>query len=373
MKAAGRDVRHRLLVVAVVVLAAVPAGGAAAPSAGGQADDCTFPVTETDAGGTTVTLDAEPERVVTLNPSAAQTMWEIGAKEKVVGVTKYATNLEGAESRTNVSGGGSIVDAEEVVGLEPDLVLAPGATPNETVEKLRDADLTVYQFPDAGSLADIYAKTRTIGRLTGACDGAETTVASMQSEVATVREAVAGEERPDVLYSFYGYTAGNGTFIDRIVETAGGNNTAAAAGIEGYARLNSEVIVQQDPGWIVLNSDSDTLPADSAYNETTAVEEGNVVVVPIEYLNRPAPRVVRAITMLARAFHPEAYAAAQATPTETPTATPTGLPTGAAMESPTDAPTTTPTGTPASGPGFGIVAVLAALVGLVVTLRGGRP
>jgi hypothetical protein len=76
----------------------------------------------TDATGEEITLQERPERVTTTNPSAAQTMWEIGAKEKVVGLTKYAAYLEGAETRTNVSGAEQIVSLERVVALEPDLV-----------------------------------------------------------------------------------------------------------------------------------------------------------------------------------------------------------------------------------------------------------
>src|SRR6056297_1147770 len=139
--------------------------------------DCSFPVTSADATGTEVTVDGPPERVVTLGPSAAQTMWEIGGKSQVVGVTQYAGYLDGADERTNVSGAGrTYVNVEEVVAAQPDLVLAANIVSNETVQRLRETGLTVYRFEFATSVEDIYAKTELIGQLTGNCEGAAETV-----------------------------------------------------------------------------------------------------------------------------------------------------------------------------------------------------
>ena len=58
-------------------------------------DLCKFPIREVDASGVVVEIDKEPQRIITLAPSAAQTMWEIGGKDKVVGVTYYARYLKG--------------------------------------------------------------------------------------------------------------------------------------------------------------------------------------------------------------------------------------------------------------------------------------
>ncbi|MFC7165724.1 ABC transporter substrate-binding protein [Halospeciosus flavus] len=163
--------------------------------------ECSFPFSATDATGTEVTVTDEPQRVTVLAPSAAQTMWEIGAEEKVVGapVNQYSTYLEGIENKTNVAAAGSQewVDNEKVVNTSPDLVLAPNVISNDTVDKLRDAGLTVYKFEEAESLDDIYAKTLLTGQLVGACDGAEETVSWMKDRISTVREAVeeGGTER----------------------------------------------------------------------------------------------------------------------------------------------------------------------------------
>lgn len=370
----------RLRTIAGVALLLLAATTPATAAAQDGASNCQFPVERTDATGTTVTVESEPQRVVTLNPSAAQTLWEMGTRDKVVGVTKHAMNLDGAQAKRNVSGAGETINNEEVVALEPDLVLAPNTVSNDTVSKLRGTGLTIYRFHEAKSIRDIYAKTRLIGELTGECAAAEETVSRMQSRLAVVDEATDGRDRPDAIYEFYGYTAGNETFIHEIVERAGANNVAADAGITGYQQISAEVLVQQDPEWVVLNSDDDQVPDTEAFNGTTAVENDQVVVVDKNHLNRPAPRVVLAVTKLTKAFHPEAYAAANESATRTGTDAASESATGSATESATDSATEasadgeateTPTATGGSGPGFTAIGALLALVcaGVVARVR----
>ncbi|GAB3032502.1 PGF-CTERM-anchored ABC transporter substrate-binding protein [Natronobiforma cellulositropha] len=306
-----------LVFVALVVLAGTAGPAAALGDGDGSietVEECGFPLTVTDATGAELTLEEPPERVVTLNPSAAQTLWEIGADDRVVGVTKHATNLEGADERTNISTPAETIEPERVVGLEPDLVIAPGSNyvGEELVEVLREAGLTVYHYPSADSIDTVYEQTRLIGALVDECDGAEATTDWMDEELAAVDAALEGEDRPAVLYEFFEFTAGEGTFVHEILERAGGDNIAAEAGIEGYQLVNEETVVEYDPEWLVLNTNSPEVPESEAFAATSAVQSDQVVVVDVNLLNRPGPRIVDAITTLAATFHPEAYAEARA-------------------------------------------------------------
>ena len=109
------------------------------------------------------------------------------------------------------------------------------------------------------------------------------------------------------LYSFFGYTAGQDTFIDELIVAAGGTNVAAEEGIEEYQPLSQETVVDTDPDWIVLNSNSPEIPEGEGYEQTTAVQEEQVIIVDINHLNRPAPRVVYGVSAMAEAFHGDAY------------------------------------------------------------------
>ncbi len=366
----------------VLVLAAVPAvgAGAMAPAASThQQTDCSFPFERTDATGTEVTLEEAPQRIVALQASSAQVLWEVGAQDRVVGmpVRSYTSYLNGSEEKTDVlTEDGSGVDVEQVVALEPDLVIAPDVVPNSTVTQLRDAGITVYKFDFDRSIAGIYEKTERVGRLVGNCEQATTTIEEMRTEVERIESAVEGRERPDALYYFYNFTAGNGTFIDEIITTAGGDNVAAQAGISGFRQISDEVVAERNPDWVIHPSDA-PLPQREPFTSTTAYEQNQTLSVNANYMNQAAPRVVIPMLEIARALHPEAFGngtgngTVTATPgngTTTPgdgTATETAAPT-TADGSPAETATPTSSG---DGPGFGIAATLVALVAAALLTR----
>jgi iron complex transport system substrate-binding protein len=383
---------------ATAVSVPVAAGDAAA----GQVDGCEYPFEATDATNTEVTVSSDPQRVVTMAPSAAQTVWEIGGRDEVVGVSQYATYLDGAAELANVSAPGfGSYNVERIVELEPDVVLAPNVIPTASVERIRSAGVTVFKMAPATSIADVREKTALIGRLTGNCEGAADANAWMDANLQAVSEAVGDRSAPRALNMLSGgFTTGSGTFIHDMITSAGAENVAAEAGIAGYREISQEVVVERDPQYLLVGSSGSPYPDQEPYASTTAVREGNVVSLAGLRTGQPAPRtVVYAVRNLTESFHGEAYGpsqyvsreAATTTPTPTVTATPTETvtPTEAATPTETTAVDADPTGetvtatmqatgpdgtTTDSGgqgmPGFGpLLALVALAAGILVLSR----
>lgn len=348
------------------------AGASASPADRAVQADCSFPTSDTDATGTEVTVPEEPERIVVLQASAAQVMWELGVQDRVVGmpVESYTAYLEGSEEKTGVLNEDGSVNRERVVALDPDLVVAPNVVPNETVASLRNAGLTVYKSDFPSSLASITTEVSLYGRFVGECERARSVNEAFETDVENIRENASERYNPRVFFYFFNFTAGQGTFTDEVIEAAGGRNLAAEAGVSGYRQVNLEVVAERDPEVVVVTDDS-AVPTGEPWNSTTAYRNDRIVRVDTNLIQQPAPRVVEPMRNLSVAF------AAVGTPTPTPTPeeatdAPTAEPTA------TPPPTGTPTGTPGAtpdattpgdgdggsggdGPGFGIGAALVAL------------
>ncbi|PSQ51705.1 corrinoid ABC transporter substrate-binding protein [Halobacteriales archaeon SW_8_65_20] len=326
-------------------------------------------MTLTDASGTEVTVEERPDRVTTLNPSAAQTMWEIGGKSQVVGVTDFAGYLDGAEERTSVSKTDGVgFSVERVVGTEPDLVLAPNTTTTDQVAALRDAGLTVYLFAAATDTDDIAQKTTTIGKLTGNCDGAARTNAWMTANVDAAVSATADRESPRVLNPLgSGYVANTNTFISAMITASGGQNALADANVTDtlYPQVSDEVILETNPEVLVVSSRLDDIQNEEPYQSTIAGQNNATVTVNTSYLNEPAPRsVVYSVRNLTEAFHPDAeasFVAKSEVTVSTATATPT-------ESTPADTATTEPS-TTGEQPGFGVAALVLAVGAIVLARR----
>ena len=373
-----------LLAVALFASLIGVALGPAAGQAVGNATtvNCSYPIEVTDANGATVTVTEEPDDVVVLAPSAAQVMWEIRAQEKVVGMpVRYHTEyLDGSTEKTNVVGEQGQPQIETIVGLEPDLVLAPNVVSEDAVEQLRNAGLTVYRFEQARSIAGVVEKTRLTGRLVGEYDAAREVSARTQATLKAYRAATEDEQRPTVLYTLGGgYVAGPETFIGDVIDAAGGENVATAANISEYDVISNEVIVSEDPDWIVVPTGVD-IPSGPEINGTTAIQEGQVLRVDRNFMHQPGPRVVQPLETMATTFHPETTTNVTVDPSsvsspvcdrEATTETVAGRTTDESVTLETNQTFGTATDTTAtSGPGFGVVTAILALVGVGAAARG---
>jgi len=120
--------------VLAAMLASVPVSGLGVGTASAQ--DCGFPYTATDGTGEEVTLEDEPERIVSLGAPATQTLWEIGSDEKVVGSDRPSLYLTEERGEFEVVTGEIAQDfsqygdtaVENTLALDADLVVINGIT-----------------------------------------------------------------------------------------------------------------------------------------------------------------------------------------------------------------------------------------------------
>ncbi|ERG99163.1 MAG: ABC-type Fe3+-hydroxamate transport system, periplasmic component, partial [Haloquadratum sp. J07HQX50] len=270
------------------------------------ASSCNYPIERTDATGETLRFEEPPKTVVSLSPSAAQTMWEIDAESKVIGVSPTASYLEGARSKQTITVFPG-VDIETVVGLQPELVLAPNVISKDDVEALRSNGMTVYRFEEGTSLEFVAEKTELTGALVGQCDAADDRADELRDDVDDIEDALDDEPTQTGLYFFFGFTAGSDTFIGDIIQTGGISNGAAEQGISGFKEINDETVVAIDPAWIITDGDDDDIPDNDAYESTRAVQNDQIIEVNSNYINQPAPRTIQAVETILSQVHPDAY------------------------------------------------------------------
>jgi len=304
-----------LLVLCVAVLLAVAtftpvaAGGSAAVSQ--ESPTCEFPLELEDGTDETVTLEEEPESVVALQPSDAQTVVEIGADDKLVGmpVGEFTAYLDADEELDISEDDGVTPVTEQVIDRDPDVVLAANALAgDDIVDQLRDAGLEVYVYPTEESLDGVAENVRLTGEILGECEGAEESLEWMDDRLSEIDAAVPADDRPLAYYEMGdGFTAGQGTFQDEILTTAGVDNLGAEAGLEGWETLSEEVVVEADPEWIIYGDNFDEPPVAESVMGTPAYQNDQVVAVDSQFMSQPGPLVVEAIDEIARAVHGDEF------------------------------------------------------------------
>ena len=293
--------RRSLLPLTLLVLALVAAGcgqdgstsGAAAPA--GQ--EAAFPVTLDTPGGK-LTLERQPQRIVSMSPTATEMLFAIGAGGQVT-ATDSNSNYPKEAPTTDLSA--YEPNLEAIAGYKPDLVVYSD-DPGDLAAGLGKLGIPALAQPAAKSLDDTYAQLDQLGRATGHLAEAGRLTGSMRAEIQKIT-AASRPERPLTYYHELDknlYTATSSTFIGQLYKQLGMENIADAADKEGtgYPQLSAEYVVKADPDLIFLadtkccGQSAKTVAARDGWEQLTAVKSGGVVELDDDVASRWGPRVV---------------------------------------------------------------------------------
>ncbi len=273
------------------------------------------PVLIIDQLGRTVTLEtAHPQRIVSLAPSHTETLYALGLGDRLVAVTDYCNYPPEAAEKPSI-GGFSTPNIEEVVAMDPDLILATSIHEAEVIAQFEAKGFTVVAT-DPTTIDEVIESITLIGKVTGAGEAAASLIAAMQSRVKVVTDktgTLAEEEKPHVLYIVWHdplMSAGAGTLQDELIRTAGGINVAGD--LDKYTTISLEVVIAANPQVIIAGSGHGSggemtfeyIQTDARLKDTDARQNDRVFSINSDLASRPTPRIVEALEQFVRFIHP---------------------------------------------------------------------
>ena len=271
-----------------------------------------------DGLGRSVTLEGPAQRVISIAPSNTEILYAIGAGDQLVGRDDYSDYPTEALDLPSIGDTFAGVNSESIIALQPDLVLAAQITPPEYVTQLQGLGITVFWLANPLSIEELYENLRIVAELTGNENHAEDLITNLQARVAAVDEVLASATgTPSVFYELDAsdpaapWTAGGGTFIDQLIERAGGVNIGSA--LDGaYAQFSIEELIIQNPDAILLGDAAygitvESVGARAGWAGLAAVLNGAVYPFDDNLVSRPGPRLVDALEQLALLLHPEIF------------------------------------------------------------------
>ena len=299
-----------------------------------------FPTTLTDDEGTAVKLAAEPRKIVSLTPSATETLFALGVGDRVVGKVEDVSLYPPAAAAVPDVAKFSTVDVEKIVSLGTDLVIAGGNNfnPPDKIAQLRTlgVPVVVLYAPDVPT---VFLDIELIGAAVGKAAEAKDMTTSMKAGFDQIQAATTGLPKPRVFYEIDAsqkiYTAADNSFLAAMIVLAGGSpiTTGSTTNFE----IPLETLITKDPEMILLGdaaygTTADIVAARPGWNVMTAVKAKAIKPVDDVVITRPGPRLVEGLRALAVAIHPDANL-----PSAAPAASGGAATTGPAM-SPSAAP-----------------------------------
>jgi iron complex transport system substrate-binding protein len=269
-----------------------------------------------DQAGRAVPVPENPRRIIALAPSVTEIVFALGQAHRLRGATRYSDFPPEARSLPKV---GSYIhlDLEKIMALDPDLCIAiKDGNPKEVVTRLEALNIPVYAV-DPRDLTTVMDTIREVGTILNVESRAAVIVQDMKDRIEQVKQTVAGIERRPRVFFQIGISpivsVGSNTLIHKIIVAAGGTN--AAAGPVPYPRFSREQVLALAPDVLIITS----MARQAIFEEVKAqwrrwpnlpaVETGRIHLVDSDQFDRPSPRLVEGLELLARLIHPEVFRA----------------------------------------------------------------
>ncbi len=263
-----------------------------------------------------VVITGRPNRIISLAPSNTEIIYALGLGEKVVGVDNYSDYPLETENISKV-GGFADPSIEKIVSLSPDLVFAANAH-EQSIKQLEEMGVNVLVL-NAKSIEGIYGNIELVGKAMGVQNEAVALIEDMRERIGSINDKLKDIPMSERVWAYYEVysdplmTVGPATFINEILETAGGRNIAYDA-VTDYPKISAEVIVDRNPEVIIFPAFHGTssftvekVTSRDGWQSVNAVNSGRVYGIDANIISRAGPRVAEAVEVLAKMMYPDVF------------------------------------------------------------------
>jgi len=264
-----------------------------------------------DALDREVVIPEPPKRIIPLAPSLTEILYRLGLGDRVVGVTNHCNYPPDAASKPKV---GSYINlnVEQIVSLAPDLVIGTvDGNERAVVEILEKTGIPIY-LVNPRNVWEAVLTLALLGKLCGVEQAAKALAAELTGRVDQVVLMTASREKPLVFLQINLQpimTVNSRTMHHDLIRLAGGRNMTAEEPIT-YPRISMEEIIRRQPDIILISSMERGGRFEKAREEwlkwtsIPAVKTGRVHLIDSDLIDRPSPRVVEGLEIMAKLIHP---------------------------------------------------------------------
>lgn len=281
----------------------------------------------TDDYGSIVNVPTHPQRIVSLSPAVTEIIFALGADSLLVGRTDFCNYPPQAQHIESI-GGISNLNIEKVLSCKPDLIISGSMVPQKIVQQFAKMNIPLVCVIEKQKFDGLFTNVQSIGRLIGKEHTADSLNASMRKHLKTLVNPDTIHPHPThpthpphsthsthpthpappspTVYYVVGFgpdgnfTAGGNTFINDIIQMAGGHNIAAES--QGWT-FSLEALINADPDFILIRAnDSARFCNTPPYNQLSAVKNNRTIALEDGILDLQVPRNIEVIKQLQKRF-----------------------------------------------------------------------
>lgn len=274
--------------------------------------------TVTDREGNEVTIPTKIERIVSTAPSNTEVLVDLGVADKLVCVDNYSEGIEGLNKDVEKMDF-SAPDAEAIIGLEPDIIIASGynksGSGDDPFKAISDVGISVVYIPSSNSINGIYKDIEFLASIVNAEDEGGKIISNMKKEISEIAEKGKTIKDKKTVYFEIGpaptlYSIGKDTFVNEMISLIGAENIFKDE--ESWISPTEESVLDANPDVILTNVNYVDDPVSEiigrqGWDSITAVKNKDVYYIDADSSSRPTPNIIKALKEMAKAVYPDEY------------------------------------------------------------------
>lgn len=270
-----------------------------------------------DRAGNQFNLPKKITTIISTAPSNTEMLVELGLSDKLVAIDKYSADIEGVSTDLPKIDFRN-PDAETLVGLNPDIIIASGHNKSgneDPFAAVKEAGIHVVYIPVSSSIEGIYEDINFIAKITGTEKKGIEIVDNMKKDITSIKEIGDTISNKKNVYFEIGstsslYSFGNSTFLNEMIQLIGANNILENE--TSWISPSEESILKSNPDVILTNESTkdiaEAIKTRDGWKDVTAIKENNIFVIDKNSSSRPSQNILKALKEMAKAVYPEKYA-----------------------------------------------------------------
>ncbi|MCL2244247.1 MAG: ABC transporter substrate-binding protein [Treponema sp.] len=275
-----------------------------------------------DRSGIPVIIKGPFNRIISTAPSNTEIIVDIGQAGKLVAIDVHSANVSGIPADLPLLDF-FYPDAEAIINLEPDLLIASGHNPTGTGEDpfklLREVGITVVYISMSKSVDEMYKDIEFVADLLDAKKEGDQLIASTRAQIAQIADNISQKtshyvNRPTVYFELsappYMMAFGKDSYIDDMITIIGAKNIF---GNEDWLVMPSaEAVIERNPNVILtsvnyIDDPTGEIKSRDGFNNIDAVINNRVYMIDNDSSSRPSARIILALRQMSQAVYPQIY------------------------------------------------------------------
>jgi iron complex transport system substrate-binding protein len=238
-----------------------------------------------------------PERIVCLTEETVETLYLLGAEDRIVGVTGYAVRPPRVRREKPRVGAFTSADIPKILALQPDLVLTFSDLQAGIASELISRGVTVIAY-NQRDVAGILAMIRHLGATVGQPERAARLAETYERRLAKIAAAAEGRARPLVYFEEWDEPMISGiAWVSELIAIAGGRDAFPHLAAQEAARdrvLTPEAVIDAAPevivaSWCGKKVRPERIAARPGWDRIPAVRDGRIVEIKSPLILQPGP------------------------------------------------------------------------------------